>query len=102
MRSSKKRKVLSLEQKLEVCKRVDSSDSFEKIAENFGVNLSTISDIYSSKRQLIDFVSHIDTSSQKRMKRPQKVHLIQRYTCGSSRNVQYINQIGVPFFKKKH
>ncbi|KRZ02254.1 Jerky -like protein-like [Trichinella zimbabwensis] len=61
------------EQKLEVCRLVESGESFRKIAESFGVGLSTISDIYRSRRQLNDFVSLMDTlsscSSRKSMKK---------------------------------
>ncbi|KRZ03823.1 hypothetical protein T11_7613 [Trichinella zimbabwensis] len=56
-------KFLSLEQKLEVCKRVDSGESFRKIAGNFSVGMSTISDIRHSGPQLRNFVSHMDRSS---------------------------------------
>ncbi|KRX47057.1 Ras-related protein Rab-33 [Trichinella murrelli] len=41
-----------LEQKLKVNKRLDSGESFRKIAENVGVDLSTVSDICRSRRQL--------------------------------------------------
>ncbi|KRZ77282.1 hypothetical protein T10_265 [Trichinella papuae] len=37
MSTTRKRKVLSLEQKLEVCRLVESGESFRKIAESFGV-----------------------------------------------------------------
>ncbi|KRY32488.1 hypothetical protein T01_15629 [Trichinella spiralis] len=60
MSTTIKRKVLSLEQKLEVCRLVENSESLRKITESFGV--STVSDIYRSRRQLTDFVSHMDTS----------------------------------------
>ncbi|KRZ40029.1 hypothetical protein T4C_4783, partial [Trichinella pseudospiralis] len=36
---------LSLEQKLEVCRQVESGESFRKIAKSFGVGLQTISDM---------------------------------------------------------
>ncbi|KRX15992.1 Jerky -like protein-like [Trichinella nelsoni] len=61
--TTRKRKVLSLEQKLEVCRLVERGESLRKIAESFGVGLFTVSDIYRSRRQLTDFVSHMDTSS---------------------------------------
>ncbi|KRY23867.1 Tigger transposable element-derived protein 2 [Trichinella patagoniensis] len=63
MFTTRKRKVLSLEQKLELCRLVKTGESLRKIAENFGVGLSTVSDIYRSQRQLTDFVSYMDTSS---------------------------------------
>ncbi|KRY93722.1 Jerky -like protein-like [Trichinella pseudospiralis] len=63
MSTTRNGKVLSLEEKLEVIKRMDSGDSFRKIAGNFGVGLSTISDICCSRRQLSNFVSHMDTSN---------------------------------------
>ncbi|KRY12213.1 Jerky -like protein-like [Trichinella patagoniensis] len=37
MSTTRKRKVLSLEQKLEVCRLVEKGESFRKIAESFGV-----------------------------------------------------------------
>ncbi|KRZ40028.1 hypothetical protein T4C_4783 [Trichinella pseudospiralis] len=43
--TTRKRKVLSLEQKLEVCRQVESGESFRKIAKSFGVGLQTISDM---------------------------------------------------------
>ncbi|KRX25995.1 Actin-binding LIM protein 1 [Trichinella nelsoni] len=49
------------EQTLEVCRLVERGESLRKIAENFGVDLSTVSDIYCSRRQLTGFVSHMDT-----------------------------------------
>ncbi|KRZ31671.1 hypothetical protein T4B_2819 [Trichinella pseudospiralis] len=52
MSTTRNGKVLSLEEKLEVIKRMDSGDSFRKIAGNFGMGLSTISDICCSRRQL--------------------------------------------------
>ncbi|KRZ01617.1 Deoxyribonuclease-2-alpha, partial [Trichinella zimbabwensis] len=61
MSTTRKRKVLSLKQKLEVCKRDDSGVLFGKIAENFGLRLSTIQDIYCSQRRLSNF--NMDTSS---------------------------------------
>ncbi|KRY27146.1 tigger transposable element-derived protein 2 [Trichinella spiralis] len=63
MSTTRKRKVLSSEQKLEVCRLVENGESFRKIAESFGVGLSTVSDIYRSRRQLHDFVSLMDASS---------------------------------------
>ncbi|KRY38986.1 Jerky -like protein-like [Trichinella spiralis] len=63
MSTTRKRKVLSSEQKLEVCRLVERGESLRKIAESFGVGLFTVSDIYRSRRQLTDFVSHMDTSS---------------------------------------
>ncbi|KRX69551.1 hypothetical protein T06_7363 [Trichinella sp. T6] len=56
-----KEKVLSLKQKLEVRKWVYSGVSLKKIAKNCGVSLSTIQDIYHSRRHLINF--NIDTLS---------------------------------------
>ncbi|KRZ11197.1 hypothetical protein T11_1837 [Trichinella zimbabwensis] len=47
------RKVLSLEQKLEVC----------RLVESFGLRLSTISGIYRSRLQLSAFMLHMNTSS---------------------------------------
>ncbi|KRX15968.1 hypothetical protein T07_14689 [Trichinella nelsoni] len=48
-----------------------------RIAESFGVGLFTVSDIYRSRRQLTDFVSHMDTSnscsSRKSMKKATKL-----------------------------
>ncbi|KRX33839.1 Jerky -like protein-like [Trichinella murrelli] len=73
MSTTRKRKVLSLEQKLEVCRLVENGESYRKIAESCGVGLSTVSDIYRSRRQLHDFVSLMDASSscssRKSMKR---------------------------------
>ncbi|KRY48390.1 Jerky protein [Trichinella britovi] len=63
MSTTRKRKVLSLEQKLEVCRLVENGESFRKIAESCGVGLSTVSDIYRSRRQLHDFVSLMDAST---------------------------------------
>ncbi|KRZ95047.1 hypothetical protein T08_6492 [Trichinella sp. T8] len=63
MSTTRNGKVLRLEQKLKVNKRLDSGESFRKIAENVGVDLSTVSDICCSRRQLCNFVSHMDTSS---------------------------------------
>ncbi|KRY17368.1 Jerky -like protein-like [Trichinella patagoniensis] len=64
MSTTRKRKVLSLEQKLEVYRLVENGESFRKIAESFGVGLSTVSNIYRSRRQLHDFVSLMDASSR--------------------------------------
>ncbi|KRY30217.1 Jerky -like protein-like [Trichinella spiralis] len=58
-----KRKVLSLEQKLEVCELVERDESLRKSANSFGVGLSIVPDIYCSRHQLTDFVLHVDTSS---------------------------------------
>ncbi|KRX58059.1 Tigger transposable element-derived protein 2 [Trichinella sp. T9] len=63
MFTTRKRKVLSLEQNLELCRLVKTGESLRKIAENFGVGLNTVSDFYRSQRQLTDFVSYMDTSS---------------------------------------
>ncbi|KRY31805.1 Jerky protein [Trichinella spiralis] len=57
----RKRKVLSLKQKLEVCKRVDSGVSFRKIAEDFDVGMSIIPNICRSQRHLSNF--NMDTSN---------------------------------------
>ncbi|KRZ65906.1 Tigger transposable element-derived protein 2 [Trichinella papuae] len=65
MSTPKNGKFLSLEHKLEVCKRVDSGESFRKIAGNFSVGMPTISDIRHSRPQLRNFVSHMDTSSSR-------------------------------------
>ncbi|KRY12530.1 hypothetical protein T12_16147 [Trichinella patagoniensis] len=46
-----------------MCKLVERGESFRKIAESFGVDLSTVPDIYCSRRQLTDFVFHMDTSN---------------------------------------
>ncbi|KRY80398.1 hypothetical protein T4D_17157 [Trichinella pseudospiralis] len=51
-----KEKALNLEQKLEVCRLVESGESSRRIAESFGECLFTISDIYRSRRQLINLV----------------------------------------------
>ncbi|KRX49439.1 Jerky protein [Trichinella sp. T9] len=63
MSTTRKRKVLSLKQKLEVCILVERGELLRKIAESFGVSLFTVSDIYRSRCQLTDFVSHMDTST---------------------------------------
>ncbi|KRY31075.1 Jerky protein [Trichinella spiralis] len=63
MSISREGKILSLEQKIEMCKLVERGESFRKIAESLGVDLSTVSDIYCSRRQLTDFVFHMDTSN---------------------------------------
>ncbi|KRZ88822.1 Jerky protein [Trichinella sp. T8] len=63
MSVSREGKILSLEQKIEMCKLVERGESFRKIAESLGVDLSTVSDIYCSRRQLTDFVFHMDTSN---------------------------------------
>ncbi|KRZ31085.1 hypothetical protein T4B_13457 [Trichinella pseudospiralis] len=55
-RLQEKEKALNLEQKLEVCRLVESGESSRRIAESFGECLFTISDIYRSRRQLIDLV----------------------------------------------
>ncbi|KRX83598.1 hypothetical protein T06_6846 [Trichinella sp. T6] len=60
MFTTRKRKVLSLEQKLELCRLVKTGVSLRKIAENFGVGLSTVSDIYRSQRQLTDCVNEVE------------------------------------------
>ncbi|KRZ95146.1 hypothetical protein T08_16057 [Trichinella sp. T8] len=65
MSTTRKRKVLSLKQKLEVSILVERGELLRKIAESFGVGLFTVSDIYRSRRQLTDFVSHMDTSSSR-------------------------------------
>ncbi|KRZ62286.1 Jerky -like protein-like [Trichinella nativa] len=54
--TTRKRKVLSLEQKLEVCRLVERGESLRKIAESFGVGLFTVSDIYRSR--LCDLQTH--------------------------------------------
>ncbi|KRY75156.1 Tigger transposable element-derived protein 7 [Trichinella pseudospiralis] len=59
-RLQEKEKALNLEQKLEVCRLVESGESFRRIAESFGDCLFTISDIYRSRRQLIDLISLMD------------------------------------------
>ncbi|KRZ87823.1 Jerky protein [Trichinella sp. T8] len=51
------------EQKLEVCRLVERGELLRKIAESFGVSLSTVSDICCSRRQLTDFGFYMDTSS---------------------------------------
>ncbi|KRY59726.1 hypothetical protein T03_9444 [Trichinella britovi] len=63
MSTTRKRKVLSLKQKLEVSILVERGELLRKIAESFGVGLFTVSDIYRSRCQLTDFVSHMDTSN---------------------------------------
>ncbi|KRY49856.1 hypothetical protein T03_11137 [Trichinella britovi] len=52
MCTTRKRKFLSLEQKLDVCRLVERGESLKKI----DVGLSTVSDFYRSRRQLTDFV----------------------------------------------
>ncbi|KRY29051.1 hypothetical protein T01_12247 [Trichinella spiralis] len=60
-------KVLSLEQKLEVCQQVGSGESFRKNAENFGLGVSTITDIYQSRRYRSNFnFEKIDGKSVKK------------------------------------
>ncbi|KRY41845.1 jerky protein [Trichinella spiralis] len=63
MSTTRKRKVLSLKQKTEVCILLERGELLRKIAESFGVGLFTVSDIYRSRRQLTDFVLHMDSSS---------------------------------------
>ncbi|KRX27625.1 Jerky protein [Trichinella nelsoni] len=63
MSTTRKREVFSLEKKLEVCRLVERDESLRKIAESFGVGLSTVSDMYRSRHQLTDFMLHMDTSS---------------------------------------
>ncbi|KAL1233398.1 Tigger transposable element-derived protein [Trichinella pseudospiralis] len=52
MSTTEKGKVLSFEQKLEVYQQLNSGESFRKIAENFGMDVSTITDICRSRRHL--------------------------------------------------
>ncbi|KRY83591.1 hypothetical protein T4D_12537 [Trichinella pseudospiralis] len=54
MSTTEKGKVLSFEQKLEVYQQLNSGESFRKIAENFGMDVSTITDICRSRRHLME------------------------------------------------
>ncbi|KRZ72413.1 hypothetical protein T10_7952 [Trichinella papuae] len=85
-------KFLSLEQKLEVRKRVDSGESFRKIAGNFSVGMSTISDIRHSGPQLRNFVSHMDNG----------MHVVPPETCTRSTINGPILQEKPLIFSTKH
>ncbi|KRX65961.1 Jerky protein [Trichinella sp. T9] len=54
-----------MSEKLVVCGLVERGESLRKITESFGVGLSTVSDICCSRRQLTDFVLHMDTSNSR-------------------------------------
>ena len=66
--SKKKRKrlVLSIQQKLEVIKMLDSSISYTIICEKFGIGRSTISDIKSNRDKLLKFNMELKEMGTKR------------------------------------
>lgn len=72
MASKRKRVVLSLADKLKIIEQSDKGVTGKKLAEMYGVGQSTISDIKSSKRTLLNFVSVLEnndgSSSRKSMK----------------------------------
>ena len=68
MSAAKKRKrvVLSLEQKLEVLKLIDSSTSYTVICEKFGIGRSTVSDIKRNRTKLLAFRRELKEMGTKR------------------------------------
>ncbi|KRX75409.1 Jerky protein [Trichinella nativa] len=95
--TTRKRKILSLEQRLDVCRLVERGEWLRKIAESFRMGLSTVIVIYRNRCQLTDFVPYMDTSSscssRKWIKRTASSALDSEiYTCGSSSNVHFTNQ----------
>ena len=55
MAAKRKRVVLTIQQKLEVIKLLDSSISYTIICEKFGIGRSTVSDIKSNREKLLKF-----------------------------------------------
>ncbi|KRZ95933.1 Jerky protein [Trichinella sp. T8] len=95
--TTRKRKILSLERQLDVCRLVERGESLRKIAESFRMGLFTVIAIYRNRCQLTDFVPYMDTSSscssRKWIKRAASSALDSEiYTCGSSSNVHFTNQ----------
>lgn len=62
MSETRKRKVLSLEQKLEVIKKVDKNESVKKVALEYDVGVQTVRDIFKNKGKLEKFVQNTDTA----------------------------------------
>ena len=53
----RKRKVLSIEQKLEICELVKKGTSYDEIMKTYGIGKSTISDIKKKEQEFKEFVS---------------------------------------------
>ena len=62
----RKRVVLSLDQKLEVLKLIDTSTSYTIICEKFGIGRSTVSDIKKNRDKLLTFSKELKEMGTKR------------------------------------
>ena len=65
-RKKRKRVVLTIEQKLEVLKLVDSSTSVTVICEKFGIGRSTVSNIKTNRAKLLSFKRELKEMGTKR------------------------------------
>ena len=52
----RKRKVLSIEQKLEICELAKKGTSYDEIMKTYGIGKSTISDIKKKEQEFKEFV----------------------------------------------
>ncbi|KRX16467.1 Jerky protein [Trichinella nelsoni] len=81
--TTRKRKVLSLEQHLDVCRLVERGEWLRKITESFRIGLSTVIAIYSSRRQLTDlcrtWILRVAVLHENGFKKRQVARLIQKY-----------------------
>ena len=66
MAAKRKRVVLTIQQKLEVIKLLDSSISYTIICEKFGIGRSTVSDIKSNREKLLKFNMELKEMGTKR------------------------------------
>ena len=62
----RKRTVLSIETKLEICKRLKKGATATALSKEFEVGKSTISDIKKNEEKLISFASKMDSTASEK------------------------------------
>jgi transposase-like protein len=75
----KRRHVLTIQQKVEVLRKIDRGVSVSRLHRDYGVGQSTIYDIKAQKNQIVQFVAESDsmagTSRRKTLRGPSNIDL---------------------------
>ena len=93
----RKRKVVSIEKKLEICCRHKMEQSYTSLSKEYGLRKSTIHDIVQSEDQLTECAMEIQLNMLQDQKEalledPRMTNWIRLFICGFYRNGQWERQ----------
>ena len=90
-----KRKVVSIEKKLEICCRHEMGQSYTSLSKEYGLGKSTIHDIIQSEDQLTEYameIQHVSGPKEALLEDPSMMSWIRLFVCGFYKNGQWERQ----------